>query len=47
MAEIRTLVVQMAREKGDWDYTRIQGALSNLGHTVGRGTVVNIPWPLV
>ena len=23
-------------------YTRIQGALSNLGHTVNRGTIVNI-----
>ncbi|MDP8989214.1 MAG: integrase core domain-containing protein [Acidobacteriota bacterium] len=42
IAEIRKLVVQMARENRDWGYTRIQGALSNLGHTVGRGTVVNI-----
>ncbi len=42
MTEIRKLVVQMARENRDWGYTRIQGALSNLGHTVGRGTVVNI-----
>lgn len=42
MVEIRKLVVQMAGENRDWGYTRIQGALSNLGHIVGRGTVVNI-----
>ena len=42
MAEIRALVVQMAKENRTWGYTRIQGALSNLGHRVGRGTVANI-----
>src|SRR6516164_7159859 len=42
MAEIRQLVVRMATENRDWGYTRIQGALANLGHDVGRRTVANI-----
>ena len=32
----------MATENETWGYTRIQGALANLGHEVARGTVVNI-----
>lgn len=32
----------MATENGDWGYRRIQGALSNLGHAVARGTIANI-----
>jgi hypothetical protein len=35
-AEIRQLVVRVATENRDWGYTRIQGALANLGHDVGR-----------
>jgi transposase InsO family protein len=42
MAEIRQLVVRMATENRDWGYTRIQGALANLGHEVGRGTIATI-----
>lgn len=42
MAEIRALAVQMAKENRTWGYTRIQGALSNLGHKVGRETVASI-----
>ena len=41
-AEIRKLVVRMAMENRDWGYTRIQGALANLGHDVGRGTIATI-----
>ena len=32
----------MAGENRSWGYTRIQGALANLGHRVARGTVANI-----
>jgi hypothetical protein len=41
-AAIRQLVVRMATENFDWGYTRIQGALANLGHDVGRGTIATI-----
>jgi putative transposase len=39
MAEIRQLVVRMAQENPTWGYTRIQGALQNVGHRVGRSTI--------
>jgi transposase InsO family protein len=42
MAQIRALIVRMAKENRDWGYTRIQGALANLDHQVGRGTIANI-----
>ena len=29
-------------ENRSWGYTRIRGALANLGHEVGRGTIANI-----
>ena len=32
----------MAQENPKWGYTRIQGALANLRHKVGRGTVANV-----
>ena len=40
--DIRELVLRMARENRSWGYTRIQGALANLRHEVGRSTIANI-----
>jgi hypothetical protein len=40
--EIRRLVVRMATDNPSWGYTRIQGALKNLGHRVGRSTIAKI-----
>jgi putative transposase len=42
LAEIRRLTVRMAEENPTWGYTRIQGALRNVGHRVGRSTVARI-----
>ena len=39
MPEIQRLVVRMAAENPTWGYTRIQGALKNVGHRVGRSTI--------
>ena len=36
------LIIRMALENRTWGYTRIQGALANLGHDVGRGTIANV-----
>jgi transposase len=42
MREIVELIVRMAKENPKWGYTRVQGALANLRHKVGRGTVANV-----
>jgi putative transposase len=42
MKTIVDLVMRMGLENPSWGYTRIQGALANLGHQVGRGTIANI-----
>jgi hypothetical protein len=42
MKTIVDLVLRMALENPSWGYTRIQGALANLWHEVGRGTIANI-----
>jgi putative transposase len=41
-AHIRGLVVRMATENPTWGYTRIQGALKNVGHGVGRSTIARV-----
>ena len=40
--EVADLVVRMAVENPQWGYTRIRGALSNLGHEIARNTVKRI-----
>jgi hypothetical protein len=40
--EIQELIVKLARENRSWGYARIQSALANLRHEVGRGTIANV-----
>lgn len=40
--EIEKLIVRMACENPRWGYTRIRGALHNLGHEIGRNTIKRI-----
>ena len=42
LVEIRRLVVRMAEENPTWGYTRIVGALKNVGHRVSRSTIARI-----
>ena len=37
--ELVALVVRMAKDNRGWGYTRIQGAMANLGHKLGRATI--------
>ena len=41
-SEIEGLIVRMARANPRWGYTRIRGALHNLGHEIGRNTIKRI-----
>jgi putative transposase len=40
--DITELVAKMAQEDPSWGYTRLRGALCNLGHDVARNTIKNI-----
>jgi hypothetical protein len=42
LTEIRRLTVRMAENNSTWGYTRIQGALKNVRHCVGRSTIARI-----
>jgi putative transposase len=42
MRHISALIVRMASENPTWGYTPMQGALANLRHKVGRGTIANV-----
>ena len=39
---IQELILKLARENPSWGYTRIQGALDNLHHEIGRGTIAKV-----
>lgn len=39
---LQRLVVQFATENPGWGYTRVRGALCNLGHELGRNTIKRI-----
>src|SRR5437660_6899017 len=40
--EWQDLIVRMAEENRNWDYRRIQGAISNRGYKIGRSTIADI-----
>jgi putative transposase len=42
MRELSELIVRMAQDNPSWGYTHIQGALANVRHKVGRGTIANV-----
>ena len=42
LKEIEQLTVRMAHDNARWGYTRIQGALRNVGHPVARSTIARI-----
>lgn len=42
VSEVEHLVVRLAQDNREWGYRRILGAISNLGHSLARGTIANI-----
>ena len=41
-AMLSSLIIRLAEENCGWGYTRIQGALANLGYTIGRTTIADV-----
>ena len=41
-AELKEVVLRLAKENRGWVYTRIQGTLAHLGHEIGRTTIREI-----
>ena len=41
-AEVSKLIIRLTEENRSWGYTRIQGALANLGYAIGRTTIADI-----
>jgi putative transposase len=41
-AQLKELILKLARENRSWGYTPIQGALANLHHEVGRSTIAKV-----
>ncbi len=41
-SEFEQLIVKLATENPSWDYTRIRGALSTLGHQIARSTIARV-----
>lgn len=41
-ADVSKLIIRLTEENRSWGYTRIQGALANLGYTIGRTTIADI-----
>ena len=41
-AGLQQLILEMARDNPRWGYTRIQGALRNLGYEIGRNTIKRV-----
>jgi putative transposase len=42
VGEIEELILRMARDNPRWGYTRLRGALYNLGHEIARNTIKRI-----
>jgi hypothetical protein len=39
---LREMILRFEKENSGWGYTRLRGALRNLGHVVGRNTIKRI-----
>jgi len=41
-SEVSKLIIRLTEENRSWGYTRLQGALANLGYTIGRTTIADV-----